>query len=567
MSARRGADLLCDALVAAGARCVFGLPGTQNIALFDALGRSPLRTIVATHELSASMMANGHYRASGRPGVLVTIPGPGFTFALTGLAEAALDSVALVHVVGEGARDGDPPFRLQALDQAAVAAPLTKARLRIDDAADIDAAVAAAFATALAGEPGPVLLEVARHVLDDEAPPRRAAVAAVAAPARLDETTLAAIVAAATAARRCVLFLGQGCADARDAATGLAERLGAAVVTTTSGRGCVDEAHPLSLGFELGGVGAATLNALVETADLVLAIGVKFSHNGSRGFALRIARDRLVHVDASRSVLDAGNCPARIAACADAPTALRQLLDALPAARDAAQRFDTAEIAEWRRRGRAETLAAAIEPKVAGSAEASAAAFFAALERTMPPEAVLLTDSGQHQMLARAHFRVRASRGLVVPTNLQSMGFGIGAAIGAAVAGRRAVALVGDGGLAMSGLELLAAVRDGIDLVAIVFVDHAYGMIRTQQLAASGRTFGTALPAFELEPFAASIGAAYARVGDDAEASLREVFATHGVVIVEVPLRDGADMHWMRAKGVARRLLGPALRRRLRKHR
>jgi len=564
MSERRGADLLCDALAAAGARCVFGLPGTQNIALFDALRRSPLRTIVATHELSAAMMANGHYRATGRPGVLVTIPGPGFTFALTGLAEAFLDSVALVHVVGTGLRDGDAPFRLQALDQAAAAAPLTKARLRLDDAADIEAVVAQAFALALAGEPGPVLLEVARHVLDDAAPAARSPVTVAAPAPRLDDATLAAIADAVGAARRCVLFLGQGCADASDTATALAGRLGAAVVTTTSGRGCVAEDHPLSLGFEFGGVGCATLNALVDDADLVLAIGVKFSHNGSRGFALRIARDKLVRIDASPAVLAAGCYPARIAACADAPTALNQLLAALPAARDGAPRFGEADIAQWRQRGRAETLAAQVEPNVAG---AGAAAFFAALERVLPTDAVLLTDSGQHQMLARDHFRVRSPRGLVVPTNLQSMGFGIGAAIGASVAGRRAVALVGDGGFAMSGLELLAAVRDGIDVIVIVFVDHAYGMIRAQQLAASGHAFGTRLARFELDAFAASIGAAYLRVDADAEATLRKALATRGVVVVEVPLHDSAGMHWMRAKGIARGWLGPGLRRHLHRNR
>ena len=561
MSARRGADLLCDALVAAGTRCVFGLPGTQNIGLFDALRRAPLRTIVATHELSASMMANGHYRASGRAGVVVTIPGPGFTFALTGLAEAFLDSAAVVHLVGAGWREGDAPLRLQALDQAAVAAPLVKACLRLDDVADIPAVVAQAFATALSGEPGPVLLEVARHVLDDAAAPAPAPTAGAASAPRLDAVTLAVVVAATVAARRCVLFLGQGCAAARVAATALAERLGAAVVTTTSGRGCVAEDHPLSLGFELGGTGSATLNALLDAADLVLAFGVKFSHNGSRGFALRIDRDKLVHVDASPAVLAASRYPARIAACADAPSALQQLLDALPATRADTHRFGDADIAQWRQRGRAETLAGQVEPNVAGS---RAADFFAALERTLPADAVLVTDSGQHQMLAREHLRVRAPRGLMVPTNLQSMGFGIGAAIGACVAGRRAVALVGDGGLAMSGLELLAAVRDGIDLVVIVFVDGAYGMIRAQQLAASGRAFGTTLAALDGGLFAAAIGATCLRVGDDAQAVLREAFASRGVVIVEVPLHDSANMHWSRAKGMARRALGPGLLQRLR---
>ena len=118
-----GAERLCRALESLGVSTVFGLPGTQNVALFEALRTSRLRTIVATHELGASFMANGYARASGRPGVLVTIPGPGFSYSLTGLAEAFLDSVPLVALVGKPAEAPGRRFQFQALDQRAVAAP------------------------------------------------------------------------------------------------------------------------------------------------------------------------------------------------------------------------------------------------------------------------------------------------------------------------------------------------------------------------------------------------------------------------------------------------------------
>ncbi|MGB3268841.1 MAG: thiamine pyrophosphate-binding protein, partial [Rhodanobacter sp.] len=158
-SAVSGAELVCATLEQVGVDCVFGLPGTQTVGLYEALRRSPLRSIVATHELSAAMMANGYYRASGRIAAVLTIPGPGFTWALTGLAEAALDSAALLHLTMQPARSPGRQFQLQALDQASVAAPLSKARFAIDHAADIPAALAAAHAQAGAGEPGPVLVQ------------------------------------------------------------------------------------------------------------------------------------------------------------------------------------------------------------------------------------------------------------------------------------------------------------------------------------------------------------------------------------------------------------------------
>jgi acetolactate synthase-1/2/3 large subunit len=141
----RGSDLVCAELAALGVRTVFALPGTQNVALFDALRRSSLRTVVPTSELTGAFMACGYARASGEPGVLFTIPGPGFTYALSGLAEARLDSIPLVHLTGTPATGPGDAFRLQAIDQAAMASPVTKGAVRVDAAVDVAPAVRRAF--------------------------------------------------------------------------------------------------------------------------------------------------------------------------------------------------------------------------------------------------------------------------------------------------------------------------------------------------------------------------------------------------------------------------------------
>ena len=560
MPEESGSKLICDTLLRLGVECVFGLPGTQNVALFEALRTSPLRTVIATHELSAAMMANGYHRASGRVAALITIPGPGFMWALAGVAEAALDSAALIHLVGLPASSPGQHYQLQAINQAAIAGSLVRAMHTIDRADDIVNVIEAAYADALTGEPGPVVVHVARSVLDEPAVRSDGRTVRNGPAGAVEDSRIDEAVRVMRAAGRCVIFAGQGTHHASVALTKLAEKLNAAVVTTTSGRGVIAEDHPLSLGFEFAGDASATLNELVAACDIVLAIGCKFSHNGSRGFRLRIPTEKLIHVDASDEVLGA-NYPARLAIRTDSAAFIEVLLERIGTLAER-PRFAGDELNRFRERARAETLAGLVEPRIHGVASGKPADFFSMLRRLLPRDAVLLTDSGMHQSLARRHFPVWSPRGLITPTNLQSMGFGIGAATGACIAApeRTIVALIGDGGLAMSGLELLTAVRENLRLVVIVFVDGAYGLIRFQQLAATGRTFATEIAPPDVAALAESVGARYVRFEGDTENVLRGALEGSGVTLVEVAVGDTLPMHWMRAKAVARSVAGPRAR-------
>jgi len=555
MTMRTGAAAVIDTLRELGVECVFGLPGTQNVALFEALHGSGLRTVVATSELSAAMMANGYYRASGKPAVLLTIPGPGFAWALPGIAEAALDSAAIVHITSAPASSPGQRYQLQAVDQASIASPLIRKIIDIRRAEDAADAIVEAWRDARATEPGPVLVQVAQNVWEQSVPRGQTASATGSDSIDADVSGIAAELARAN---RCVLLLGQGCSNAD--VTHLAERLGAIVVTTTSGRGVVAEDHPRSLGFALAGNDAGVLNALIDASDVVLAIGCKFSHNGSRGFRLRIPAGKLIHVDTSKDVLDA-NYPAHIAIRSDARTCVTALLDALGPG--SAEGFGADEIAQWRRRCAEEKDHRPVEPRIHGTADSTPGAFFAALRAVLPRESCLVTDSGRHQQLARRHFPVFCARGLLTPTNLQSMGFGIGAAMGAKLAEplRPVVALIGDGGLAMSGLELLTAVRERIDLAVVVFVDGAYGAIRDQQIVNYGRTIGTDIAGPDCAALAEAIGANHVRLQSDAEATLRSAITSPGVTLVEVALGDTLPMHWTRIKAAVKARGGRKLKR------
>ena len=378
---------------------VFGLPGTQNVALFEALRKSRLRTIVATHELGASFMANGYARASGRPGVLLTIPGPGFTYSLTGLAEALLDSVPVLSIVGGPAEAPGRRFQLQALDQRAVVASLVKRIFDLESAEGIEATLAEAHAVSRAGEPGPVVVQVSPRILSEEAaaPSAFSGAQPSKAPA-VDEIALRL-----SGAQRVVLYVGQGANGAAAELLQLMETLKAPLVTTTSGRGVVPETHPWVLSFDRRSV--QVLNELVESANLVLALGCKFSHNGAHGFRLRLAPDRLIHVDASEAVLGA-NYDASLTLAADVPSVIRGLLDHRPSlGRSSGSGFSEDEVGQWKRRI-TDAAPRGTEATIRGARPTSIEGFFAALRRAMPAESCLVLDSGWHQMMARRYFRV-----------------------------------------------------------------------------------------------------------------------------------------------------------------
>jgi acetolactate synthase-1/2/3 large subunit len=508
--------------------------------------------------MGAAFMAGGYSRASGRTGVLTTIPGPGFTYALTGLAEARLDSTPILYLVGQPARRPGSRFQLQALDQAAIAAPLVKTRLDVDRAEDLPGAVEEGLRLATSDEPGPVMVHYDPAVLSAEASGPLSARPGESGTVVEGVSEALALLAPA---RRIVILAGQGAVGAASQVRRLAEGLGAAVVSTTSARGILPEDHPLVLPSDLRGAGA--LNELLASSDLILALGVKFSHNGALGFQLRLPQDRLVHVDASPGSLGA-NYPARLLIRADLSAWTDRLLGGLVPAR-AAPAWEPGELDRWRARIEQGSVFP-VEPRVAGGA---AAAFFAALRAALPREACLVTDSGLHEMLARRHYPVLAPRGLIVPTDFQSMGFGLPAAIGARLAAPdRPVALVtGDGGLAMCGLELLTAARERLALPVVVFNDGRYGLIRLDQIRQHGHTFGVDLPEFDLAGLAAATGAGYASVGragdDDLGTVIRRALAAPGPTVVDVPVGDSTAMRRARVKaqvrGTGRRLLGRRL--------
>ena len=557
-----GADRLAQALSDLGITHVFGLPGTQSVPLFEGFRNSALRTVLATHELNAAFMAVGFYRASGRPAALASIPGPGFTHALSGVVEARHDSAALMHIVGPPSSGPGRRFRLQAVEQAAIGRLETKGVFELGSLDDLERTVREAWTRAVTGEPGPVVLHVHPDVLTRSRP----------APAQPEERPephderddgLAGVADVLAQARRPVLLVGQGALGDVDAVMILAEALGAPVVTSCSARGLLPEDHPLALGFDVIRSSVSVLNELLDSADCLLVLGYKLTHNGTAAFRMRLSPAVLVHVDADPEVLNA-NYPAAMVAVADAGYAARRLRETV--GESPHRTWTEGEIAAWRNRlstpaGGDDTP----EPRVTGVSPPTAKHFFGLLRQALPRDAIVVTDSGLHQVLVRRHYPVLSPRGLIVPSDYQSMGFGIPAAIGAKLAApdRPVVAIVGDGGFAMTGLELLTAVREDVPLTIIVFNDGHLNLIRMQQVGASGRASAVTLQNPDFELMALAIGAQYRLFeGDNC---FNELFQPpgEGVTLVEVRLGDSAAMVTHRYAGLlrasARRALGPRL--------
>jgi acetolactate synthase-1/2/3 large subunit len=564
MSSMTGSELLCRTLEQLGVEVVFGLPGTLNVPIYEALRRSSVRAVTASDELAAAFMANGYYRASGKVGVVTVIPGPGFTYALTGLAEAQHDSAAVLLITLKKSDEAARKFAFQVIDQASLAAPLVKRIIEIDRIELLVPRVREAYSAALQGEPGPVMVEIHSDLMNqvheylsaDRSPD--SGTFNVPNAAGIDEAAKLL-----SESRRPIIYVGQGAAESWRQVIGLAEKFNCPVFSTCSGRGIVPEDHPLSFGYDFSyGVGK-TAAEIISEADLVLAIGCKFTHNGSGGFRLHLPADKLIQVDTSSEVIGA-NYPVKLGIVSNAILFLEALLKHPQVAPIQGPKWSKAELSAKQAQLRSEQLKTVPqEPEVSGLDRKDLLTFFESLRKALPAESCLVTDSGQHQLLTRTYFRVLTPRGLIVPADFQSMGFGLPAAIGARLArpDRPVVALIGDGALAMTATELLTAVRENIDLTVIVFNDGHFGLIRLQQESQTGHSYGVKLFNPDISALASTMGVSYLRLAGDPKETLASVIGEPGVKLVEAVLKDSPSIRRLQvssaAREMTRRAIGP----------
>ncbi len=525
-----GAEVTVAALQQQGAGCVFGIPGAQENELWDAFKSRGLPYLLVTHEFSAACMADGYARATGCPGVLCVVPGPGVTNSLSGLGEALLDSVPVVAIVGDiGNGKHARPFQVHSLNNVALLQPVTKGVFPIRCVAEIPGTIQQAFVLAMSGEPGPAAVVIPYNLFleahDFRVPPPPA-------PALVwDEATAArAVQLLADRRLRVGFYAGLGCMDYGDRLLQTAELLQAPVATSVSGKGVVPESHPLAVGWGYGPQGTRTAEEAFADVDCVVAIGVRFSEVAT-GFYSNPQPRRLVQVDANPNNLGLVLKP-DICVAADAGL----FLDCLLAHADQLRRPPDPAL-----RGRIHKLKCADardHARTYAECGADPMALVLALRRQLPEDGMLFVDVTVSEHLAAEAFTVCRPRTYFNPTDNQAMGWSVPAALGAqrAFPSRPVATLTGDGCFLMSAMELSTAAREGLPVKVFVLDDQAYHYMQELQRPAYLRTTATILARLDYAALAQGLGVAYQEILSTAQldAGVRSALCQPGPVLVRV---------------------------------
>ncbi len=594
MSKRTGGEAVVRALEDEGVPLTFGIPGTHNIELYDALAESDaVRPVLVTDEQGASFMADAVWRASGRLGCVNLVPGAGLTHALSGIAEAWMDTVPLL-VLACGVRgDSGRSYQLHDVDQLAIARPVTKAQLRPDAGEEIYGTVRRACRIARSGRPGPVIVEVpAEHYLHrheapageagpdpkpaggegrasfplagsetpdrGEAPPvPRPSVAADPDPPGPDPGAVERAVDLLAGADRPLLYVGLGAAGAADRLPALAERLEAPVSTTFQGKGVFPESHPLWLWPGFGRTAPDFAREEAGRCDLTLAIGCRFSEVGTGSWSFE-PPGPLVHVDVDREVFDA-NFEAELAVRSDARRFVEALLERLPSGGDGPDRGPDPElrgrIAEGHDRVRERQLEPTDDDRVTPTR------LLRELQRVFGPDAVFTADSGNGTFLALEGLRLERPGKLLAPIDYSCMGYSVPAAVGAKLArpDLPVLALAGDGAFLMTGLEVLTAAREEAAVGILVLRDRELAQIAQFQDVALNRRTASRLGSYELADLARGVGAEALAIRDDGEVAgaveeLARLLEGDRPVLVDVAIDYGRKT-WF-TEGVVKTTLG-----------
>ena len=550
-----GGEIVAAALDAEGIRHAFGIPGTHNIELYDALeSAGRVDAVLVTDEQSAGFMADGYWRASGRLACLNLVPGAGLTHALSGIAEAYLDGVPML-VLGCGIRRPGRAYQLHDIDQLAIAAPVTKATSRPATGGEIYGAIREACAVARSGTPGPVMVEVSidHYLAQHEVDPGRWSAPTMPNPPSPPESELRrAVELLARPGARPLLYVGFGAREAQPELVALTERLQAPVTTTIQGKGVFPEAHPLFLWNGFGNAAPLFVQEIARACNLILAIGCRFSEVGTAGYGLTLPGP-LVHADINPEVLGR-NFPAEVAIASDAGAVVRGLLGMLgPGGNPDGRLREQIRTGHEgvRRQWRSHLSEDRVTPFL----------LFDALQRHFGPDAVFTADSGNGTFLAMEMLRLDRPGRLLAPVDYSCMGYAVPAAIGAKL-GRPdspVVALAGDGALLMTGLELLTAASRGLGVAVFVLRDRELAQIAQFQATAFNRKSASVLPDFHVGSLAEAVGVEWLALDRDEQLEetvqeARAVTEAGRPVVVDVAIDYSERTYFTR--GVVKTMLG-----------
>ena len=467
-----GAQLIVHLLERQGITMVTGIPGGTVLPLYDALSQSTqIRHILARHEQGAGFIAQGMARTHGKPAVCMACSGPGATNLVTAIADARLDSIPLVCITGQVASSLIGTDAFQEVDTYGISIPITKHNYLVRNINELPQVIADAFRIAQSGRPGPVWIDIPKDVQTAEIdiselpePGGRAATPEFSA------ESVSAAAAMINAAQRPVLYLGGGVINAPERVRELAEKANLPTTMTLMALGMLPKAHPLSLGM-LGMHGARSTNFILQQSDLLVVLGARFDDRATGKVAEFCPNAKIIHVDIDRAELGKIK-QAHVAIQADVDDVLAQLLP----------QIDAQPRDEWR--GKVAELQQEFPGAIPDAGDPlSHYGLINAAAACVDDKAIITTDVGQHQMWVAQAYPLNRPRQWLTSGGLGTMGFGLPAAIGAALANpdKKVLCFSGDGSLMMNIQEMATAAENQLDVKIILMNNQALGLVHQQQ--------------------------------------------------------------------------------------
>lgn len=478
-----GSQAVLDALIAESVNVIFGYPGGAIMPIYDALYdyNDRLQHILVRHEQGGIHAAQGYARTSGRPGVVFATSGPGATNLVTGLADAMIDSTPVVCITGQVFAQLLGTDAFQETDIINITSPVTKWNFQVTDAAEIPMAIAKAFFIAKSGRPGPVLIDITKNaqmqVFDYAGYTPCTHIRSYRPKPLVRPEYIAQAAQLINQAKKPLVLFGQGVilGRAEQEFKAFIEKTGIPCAATAMGLGALETDHPLYVGM-LGMHGNYAPNVKTNECDVLIAIGMRFDDRVTGRLDKYAKQAKVVHLDIDPAEIDK-NVPSTVPVWGDCRETLPLLTQSV------LKRTHTAWLNEFRALEKEEikeVITKELQPQEGVLTMGEVVHF---LNELTQGDAVIVTDVGQHQMVACRYAKFRQSKSNVTSGGLGTMGFGLPAAIGAWYGrpDRTIIAIVGDGGVQMNIQELGTIMQFGAKVKLLILNNEFLGMVRQWQ--------------------------------------------------------------------------------------
>ena len=540
-----GAQIVIESLIAEGVDVVFGYPGGAILPTYDALLDSKIKHVLVRHEQGATHMAEGYARVSGRPGVVIVTSGPGATNAVTGIADAYMDSTPMVVISGQvgTALIGNDAF--QEVDFVGITRPCSKHNYLVKDVKDLARIVKEAFYIASTGRPGPVIIDIPKDVQQAECVfhyPERVDIRGFKPTIKGNPRQIERAVEAIEQSEKPLFYVGGGVqwSGAAPELTQLVRGLGIPLTETLMGLGSFPASDPLCLGM-LGMHGSYGTNTAVCNTDCLIAVGARFDDRVTGRIADFAPKAKtIIHMDIDPSSISK-NVKVDIPIVGDIKTVLTEMLAVVQSRESIGKRKAGwakwhKQILEWKRE---RPLYENGNGKLAERDSVSPLHVIEEMHKLTKGDCIVATDVGQHQMWIAQMFPFERPRSLLTSGGLGTMGYGLPAGIGAnfAAPDRTVVVVSGDGSIQMNIQELGTAVQYNVDIKVVILNNYFLGMVRQwQERFYQERYSYSAMSVPNFVKLADAYGAKGFRIekAKDLARIMKEAFATPGPVLIDV---------------------------------